>query len=121
MQVFRNLDWVEVRSDEEDGFYRYKHFTTEYRLKWYGSCRKLERSTGIYEYARRTGRLIVDYDLEAEILRVPLMAGLPSLAERCSVLCTGLLPSVEFSQGNRLLAYSGVPNRTGRLIRASLT
>ena len=121
MQLFRNLDWVDARSDLDDGFYRYRHFTTEYRLKWEGSCRQLERSTGIYEYARRTGSLIVDYDESKETLRVPLTAGLPSLAERCAILCTGLLPSAEFPSGRGVLLYGGVQNRIGRLIRASLT
>jgi hypothetical protein len=121
MQVFKGLAWFDVQSDEADGFYRYQRFTTEYRLKWQGSSRKLERSTGIYEYARRTGRLIVDYDPIEEVLRVPLTAGLPSLAERSAVMTTGLLPTVEFAVGRGVLIYREVPDRTGRLIRASLT
>jgi hypothetical protein len=122
MERFENMSWREVNSDSTDGLYRYRHTTTEYRLKSDGRCRKLDRSTAIYEYCRQTGRLIVGYDSSARTLRVPQIAGLPPLAARCATLCSGLLPSSEQqADGRRILCYTNVPDWTGRMIRASLT
>jgi hypothetical protein len=117
VEKFSGERWFEVQSDDADGFYRYRHFTTEYRLRWKGVCRRLDRATGIYEYCRRTDRLLVEYDDTEERLVVPAVADLPPLASRCAVLCSGLLPT---RTGNSL-HYHNVPSRIGQLIRASLT
>lgn len=122
IQKFEELRWVDTSTDRGNGFYRYRHFTTEYRLKWEGRCVKLDRSTGIYELCRRTGKLIVEYDPEARSLKVPLIAGLPTLAARAATLCSGLLPAIE-RVPNRptVLVFTNMPEYTARLIRASLT
>ncbi|MGI8553459.1 MAG: hypothetical protein ACR2PL_22150, partial [Dehalococcoidia bacterium] len=68
MERFSEDGWKDVTTDREDGFYRYTNFTTEYRLNWGGTYRKLERSTGIHEYSRRTARLIVEYRSDSRTL-----------------------------------------------------
>jgi hypothetical protein len=122
IQKFEDLRWVDTSNDRGNGFYRYRYFTTEYRLKWEDRCRKLDRSTGIYEFCRRTGKLIVDYDPASKSLKVPLIAGLPTLAARAATLCSGFLPAIERAPSSPpVLAFSNVPEYTARLIRASLT
>lgn len=119
---FAESGWRRADSDRDDGLYRYRNFTTEYRLKLDGRCRRVERSRGIYEWLRRNKQSVAQYDETRQNLRVPAFAGLPPLAGRAAVLCSGLLPGVEQQPGQRTtLVYRRVPPRVARLILASLS
>jgi hypothetical protein len=69
--------------------------------------------------ARYTGRALLAYVPDQQVLAVPLGADLPGLYGRAAVLCGGRLPTPD--EKKRLLVYHDVPQRVADALTSLLT
>ena len=69
--------------------------------------------------ARRSGRALLAYSPDQQVLAVPLGADLPGLYGRAAVLCGGRLPTPDEKQ--RVLLYHDVPQRVADALTSLLT
>ena len=69
--------------------------------------------------ARRSGRALLAYSPDQQVLAVPLGADLPGLYGRAAVLCGGRLPIPDERQ--RVLLYHDVPQRVADALTSLLT
>ena len=69
--------------------------------------------------ARRSGRALLAYSPDQQVLAVPLGADLPGLYGRAAVLCSGRLPIPDEKQ--RVLLYHDVPQRVADALTSLLT
>jgi hypothetical protein len=69
--------------------------------------------------AWRSGRALLAYSPDQQVLAVPLGADLPGLYGRAAVLCGGRLPTAD--RGQRVLIYHDVPQRVADALTTLLT
>lgn len=101
------------------GAYRLKGFTRSYiyrRRDDIGAMSAVVGDARIVKFAAAldTGLPLVGYDVEAEVLYVPLGADLPGLYGRAAVLASGRPPRENTDE--RLLEYRGVPAKLAALL-----
>jgi hypothetical protein len=83
-----------------------------YYLRWRGCSYRVPVQVGKYAIMPRRRGLLA-YDMASQMLSVPAVCRPPLLIERALVLCSGLLPSLDWSSGR--LEYTNVPPDVARL------
>lgn len=120
-----SASWVPVLAATEPGAYRLERaFERTYVFRTpadveTGTSVLTTAQLGKHLAARRSGRALVAYSSQEQVLAVPLGADLPGLYGRAAVLCSGRLPVPDAKR--RMLTYHDVPKRVADMLTTLLT
>jgi len=120
-----SASWVEVPSAIEPGAYRLEqafHRTDVFRTATdveAGAAALATVQLSKHLAARRSGRTLLAYFPDQQLLAVPIGADLPGLYGRAAVLCGGRLPTPDGRR--RLLLYYDVPQHVADALNYLLT
>ena len=110
--------WVTVGYAASDGLYRTNSMPRSYILKRGPTSYEVSYRTGKHLAGAFSGRSLLAYDPQKELLLCPLGAQLPGLYERAVVLSSGLPPTIELTQSK--VAYHQVPKDIASSVWAAI-